>query len=51
MKFNIENVLASGMETALEQNKDLFSKSSVLEKLAFKKKFPKKMQKQKLNLN
>jgi len=37
MKFNIENVLASGMETALEQNKDLFSKSSVLEKLAFKK--------------
>jgi hypothetical protein len=39
MKFNIENVLAEGMEKALnsDENKKLFSNASVLEKLAFKR--------------
>jgi len=39
MKFNIENVLAEGMEAALnsDENKKLFSNASVLEKLAFKR--------------
>ena len=39
MRFNIENVLAEGMEKALnsDENKKLFSNASVLEKLAFKR--------------